>query len=478
MTDAYDTGKRFGPHTVIIITELKMEHKIIKIMPGSIAEELEIEAGDVLVSVNGEEIEDVFDYQSLVDEEEVTLLIRKVNGEEWELEIEKEVYEDIGLVFESSLMSDYRGCTNQCVFCFIDQMPPGMRETLYFKDDDSRLSFLQGNYITGTNMSEKDIGRIIRYRMEPMNISVHTTNPELRKMMLHNRFADRILKYMEMFYEAGIHMNCQIVLCKDLNDGDELRRTLTDLYRFLPVLESVSVVPVGLTKYREGLYPLKPLQKEDALAAIAIIEEFQKKAFEAFGLHFVHASDELYLLAGLEFPEEERYDGYLQFENGVGMGRLLYEDSRRRIEEIRESGERPDGPSATFATGMLSKALLERVREMMLEAFPYRKDKTEIVGIRNDFFGPMVTVAGLVTGQDLIAQLKDHPLKDLLVLPNVMFRSGEEVFLDDVSRTDAEEALKVPVKVIIPDGHHMVDALLGLFDEASDFRHGEYELKE
>ena len=294
------------------------EHKIKEIIPGSIAEELELEAGDTLVSVNGQEIEDVFDYHYYMNDELVTVLVRKPDGEEWELEIEKEYEEDLGIVFESSLMDEYRSCRNKCIFCFIDQMPKGMRETLYFKDDDSRLSFLQGNYVTLTNMSDHDIDRIIRYHLGPINISFHTMNPQLRCRMLNNRFAGDIFPKVERLAAAGIEMNGQIVLCKGVNDGEELEYSLEQLTQYLPALRSVSVVPVGLTKFREGLYPLEPFDQEDAKGVIDCIERWQKKIYDRYRFHFVHASDEWYLLAGRSLPEAERYDGYLQLENGVG----------------------------------------------------------------------------------------------------------------------------------------------------------------
>ena len=298
-------------------------HKIKEIQEGSIAQELELEAGDELISINGQSVEDVFDYHYLVNDEYIELLVKKQSGEEWELEVEKDYDEDLGIVFENSLMDEYRSCRNKCVFCFIDQMPPGMRETLYFKDDDSRLSFLQGNYVTLTNMSDHDIERIIHYHLAPINISFQTTNPQLRCKMLHNRFAGDIFPKVQRLFEAGIEMNGQIVLCKGLNDKEELKRSIKDLSKYLPHLRSVSVVPVGLSKFRDGLYPLEPFEKQDAEEVIDLIESWQKKLYEAYGLHFIHASDEWYLLAGRELPEEERYDGYLQLENGVGMLRLL-----------------------------------------------------------------------------------------------------------------------------------------------------------
>ncbi len=308
-------------------------HKISAVEPGSIGEELELEPGDVLLTINGREIEDIFDYEYLVDSEALTMVVRKADGEEWELEIENGG-EDLGLSFENGLMSDYKSCSNKCIFCFIDQMPPGMRETLYFKDDDSRLSFLQGNYITLTNMKDRDIERIIRFHLAPINISVQTTNPELRCMMLHNRFAGEALKKIDRLYEAGIPMNGQIVLCKGVNDGEELERTIRDLTRYLPHMESVSVVPVGLSRYRDGLYPLEPFTPEDAGAVIDQIEAWQKKIYPEYGIHFIHASDEFYMLAGREMPEEDRYDGYLQLENGVGMIRLMTEEVAAALEEL------------------------------------------------------------------------------------------------------------------------------------------------
>ena len=314
------------------------KHVISRVLPGSIAEELELEPGDILTAINDQPVEDVFDYRYLMNDEFVTLTVEKPDGELWELEVEKEYEEDLGVEFENGLMDEYRSCSNRCIFCFIDQMPPGMRETLYFKDDDSRLSFLQGNYVTLTNMSQEDIDRIIRYRLEPINISFQTMNPRLRCEMLHNRFAGDALKKTDRFYEAGISMNGQIVLCKGINDGKELEYSLEKLSVYAPVLQSVSVVPVGLTKFREGLYPLEPFEKEDALKVLETIHLWQQKMFQKHGIHFVHASDEWYILAGMELPEEERYDGYIQLENGVGMLRLLDTEVRRALKERQGDG--------------------------------------------------------------------------------------------------------------------------------------------
>ena len=297
-------------------------HLISKVDPGSIGEELELEPGDCVLTINGNPIEDIFDYEYYVNSPSMLMTVRKADGEEWELDIEND-YEDLGLTFENGLMSEYRSCSNKCIFCFIDQMPPGMRETLYFKDDDTRLSFLQGNYVTLTNLKEKDIERIIRFKLAPINISVQTTNPELRCKMLHNRFAGQSLKLIDRLYEAGTPMNGQIVLCKGVNDGEELKRSIEDLTKYIPCMQSVSVVPVGLSKYRDGLYPLEPFTKEDACQVIDLIEMWQKKLYKEHGIHFIHASDEWYILAERPLPEEVRYDGDMQLENGEGvLGRV------------------------------------------------------------------------------------------------------------------------------------------------------------
>ena len=434
------------------------EHKIRTVLPGSIAEELELEPGDVLLAVNDHEIEDVFDYHYYTNEEYLTVLVRKPDGEEWELEIEKEFEEDLGIEFESSLMDDYRSCRNHCIFCFIDQMPPGMRETLYFKDDDSRLSFLQGNYVTLTNMSDHDIDRIIHYHLGPINISFQTTNPDLRCKMLHNRFAGDVFPKIRRLADAGIELNGQIVLCRDINDGAELERSISDMTSYLPALRSVSVVPVGLSKYREGLYPLKPFDAQSAGEVIDLIESWQKKIYPQYGVHFVHASDEWYLLAGRPLPEEERYDGYLQLENGVGMLRLLKEEVGETLAEVKPDGETPKR-RVSIATGRLAGPFLKELGKQIETV--YQNVTLQIFEIRNDFFGESITVSGLITGQDLIAQLKDQDLGDELLLPTNMIRSGERVFLDDLTIEDAEEALGIPIRIVESGGRDLVCAVTG-----------------
>ena len=469
----------------------KVEHLIKEVYPGSIAEELEIEPGDVLLAINDQPIEDVFDYRYMIKDEYIEVLIRKPDGEEWVLEIDKDYDDDLGIEFENQLMSDYKSCSNKCIFCFIDQMPPNMRETLYFKDDDSRLSFLQGNYITLTNMKEKDVDRIIKMQLAPINISVQTTNPELRCKMLHNRFAGEKLKFLDKLYEGHVEMNGQIVCCKGVNDGKELERTMDDLSKYLPFMRSVSVVPAGITKYREGLYPLELFTKEEAGEIIDMIESRQQKYYEEYGLHFMHASDEWYITAGRDFPEEERYDGYIQLENGVGMMRLFITEFTDALEQAKKASEYPKmreevQRTVTIATGKLTYPTLCDFAKKMMEAFPGLT--IHVFAIRNDFFGETITVSGLITGQDLTAQIQEHQeessahlvenvaadsesvdnlsdkgahgLGNDLIIPCNMLRTGEKVFLDDWTVDDVEEKLGMRLVPIESGGGDFVEAIL------------------
>lgn len=476
-------------------------HLIQKVLPGSIAEELGLEPGDAVLKINDQEIDDIFDYQFLVQEDYIEVTVLAKSGEECVLEIEKEFGEDLGLEFENGLMDEYRSCHNKCIFCFIDQMPKGMRDTLYFKDDDSRLSFLQGNYVTLTNMSDHDIDRIIRYRLEPINISFQTTNPKLRCMMLNNRFAGQALKKADRLYEAEIEMNGQIVLCKGINDGAELERSISDLAGYLPYLTSLSVVPVGLSDFREGLYPLKSFTKEDACQVIDCIENWQRKIEKEYGTHFVHASDEWYLLAEKELPEAERYDGYLQLENGVGMLRLLtdefedalWQEARERIRKPAGAGilqggqqseqqavrrlaeaenmpeEEPDKcadarkqrgqvQELSIATGKLAYPTIRRMAEEVEKLYPDLRIR--VYGITNHFFGEKITVSGLITGQDLMKQLKGEALGKRLLLPVNMLRSGTDVFLDDVTVGEVEKTLQVRVDIVKSSGYDLLSCIL------------------
>lgn len=440
---------------------MKKEHLHIvdSVAPGSIAGELDIEAGDALVEINGNKIEDIFDYQYYTQDEYIEVLIRKPSGEEWILEIDKEYDEDLGITFENGLMDDYRSCRNKCIFCFIDQMPKGMRDTLYFKDDDSRLSFLQGNYVTLTNMSDADVDRIIRYRLSPINVSFQTTNPALRCKMLNNRFAGQALEKAWKLARAGITMNGQIVLCKGVNDGAELERSISDLSAYLPNLESVSVVPVGLSKYRDGLFPLEPFTPQDARQVLAAIHKWQDKLYDAHGVHFVHASDEWYILAGEELPEEERYDGYLQLENGVGMLRLLIDEFQAAFDALRQAGDVDAAPKElSIATGKLACGFISDMAGQITAAFP--QIKIHVYAVRNDFFGEIITVSGLLTGQDLLAQLKGKALGDRLLLPQNVLKSGETVFLDDMTLAELEKALQVPIDIVKSSGQDLLDAIL------------------
>ncbi len=446
----------------------KSGHVIKEVYPDSIAEEMEIEPGDILLSINDEEIEDVFDYRYMIKDEYVEVVIRKPDGEEWLLEIDKEYDDDLGVEFENGLMSDYRSCSNQCIFCFIDQMPPGMRETLYFKDDDSRLSFLQGNYITLTNMKEKDIERIVRMQLAPINISIQTTNPDLRCKMLHNRFAGEKLKYMKMLYDGHVEMNGQIVCCKGVNDGPELERSIRDLAEYLPFLRSVSVVPAGITKYREGLFPIGLYTKEEAGEIIDLIESFQEGYYHQYGLHFIHASDEWYITAGRDFPEEERYDGYIQLENGVGMMRLFINEFREALNDVTGGPEYSTlkgtvNRTLTIATGKLTYPTICDFAARLMEVFPMLT--IHVFFIRNDFFGETITVSGLITGQDLVKQLKERKdrgenLGNVLQIPSNMLRMGEQVFLDDLTVEDVERELGMKVVAVESGGREFIEAIL------------------
>ena len=451
----------------------KHEHIVKSLMPGGIGEELGIEPGDKLLAINGNEIQDVFDYYYYEESEQLLLLIEKPDGEEWELEIEKDEDESLGIEFDQSLMDEYRSCRNKCMFCFIDQMPKGMRETLYFKDDDSRLSFLQGNYITLTNMSDHDVERIVKYRLEPINISFQTTNPELRCKMLHNRFAGEALKKVDILYRGQIEMNGQIVLCKGVNDGEELERTIRDLTGYLPYLKSVSIVPVGLTKYRDGLYPLEPFTKEDAREVLSVIHRWQEKIYQEHGIHMIHAGDEWYVLAEEEVPEEARYDGYLQLENGVGMMRLLFNEVQEALSAVTGDGRQRE---ISLATGRLMYPYIGKILEEIRKKFP--NITTHLYAILNDFFGERITVSGLITGQDLTGQLKGQPLGERLLLPCNMLKIGEPVFLDDFTLEEVENSLQVKTDIVKSSGQDLLDAVIGVYendDFSTDRRRGRFQ---
>ncbi|MBP5414505.1 MAG: DUF512 domain-containing protein [Lachnospiraceae bacterium] len=434
----------------------KSRHIVAEVLPDSIADEMEIVAGDEIVTINGEEIEDIFDYQFLCENEYIEVGIRKESGEEWILEIDKDEDEDLGIKFENGLMDDYHSCSNKCIFCFIDQMPPGMRKTLYFKDDDARLSFLQGNYVTLTNMSEKDVERIIKYNLSPINISFHTTNPDLRCMMLNNRFAGKALEKAKRFYEAGLVMNGQIVLCKGVNDKDELERTISDLYEYLPYLQSVSIVPVGVTKYREGLYKMDAWEKEDAEYLIDQVEKWQKKAYAQYGLHFVHASDEWYINANRTLPEAERYDGYLQIANGVGTMRSMLDEFEEELANFAEYKE--DAERVTVVCGELPYTYIKMMSDKLMNDHPLKD--INVVAVKNHFFGESITVTGLLTGQDIVCALKDLNLGNRVLLSENILKADEAIFLDDMTLKEFKEVLQVEVSIVQSNGYDFVDCIL------------------
>jgi putative radical SAM enzyme (TIGR03279 family) len=456
---------RQGQDGIIQGMKKNIGHLIGSVDEGSIAQELNIEPGDKLLKINDQVIEDIFDFQYLVQDEHLDVLIEKANGEQWLLDIDKDFDEDLGIEFENGLMDDYRSCSNKCIFCFIDQMPKGMRKTLYFKDDDSRLSFLQGNYVTLTNMSDADIDRILKYHLSPINISFQTTNPELRCKMLGNRFAGEALKKVDRLCApgTGIEINGQIVLCKGVNDGKELERSISDMSKYIPNLQSVSVVPVGLSKYRDGFYPLEPFNSQDAGEVIDLIESWQKKIYNEYGMHFVHASDEWYFLAGRDFPEAERYDGYIQLENGVGMMRLLideYEEALKKAVSEHKTHLNSLNREISIATGRL---VYPCIRDMAEKAMSICTGlKVHVYEIINEFFGERITVSGLLTGTDIINQLKGKELGSELFLPENLLRSGEDYLLDDVRICDIEEKLNTKVGISKCDGHDLVSVLFDI----------------
>lgn len=446
-------------------------HFIRDVRPGSIAEEVGIEPMDRLIAINDQEIKDIFDYQYLTESSEVNVLIEKPDGEPWLLEIEKDDDEDLGIIFDNGLMDDYKSCHNKCIFCFIDQMPKGMRETLYFKDDDSRLSFLQGNYVTLTNMSDADVDRIIRYHLSPINVSIQTTNPELRCKMLNNRFAGIALEKFKKLCDPqyGIELNAQIVLCKGINDGAELHRSLSDLYSYRPSLKSVSIVPVGLSKFREGLFPLEPFGMEEARKVVEEITYWQEKSFEETGDHFIHASDEWFMIAGLPIPPASLYDGYGQLENGVGMVRLLLDDFHESLDALKKvaaSDQKLFDYLKNFKytyTVVSGKLIHPYIVDMMDEAMAFCSGlKVNCAEIINHFFGEGITVTGLLTGQDIIGQLEGRELGDKLLLPQNILRAGENYLLDDITVPQIEEKLGIDIEIIRNEGDDLIDRLFRL----------------
>lgn len=406
----------------------------------SIAEDAGIEAGDVLLSINGNTVHDIIEYRFLMNDEKLNVIIRKSNGEEWDIEIEKDFYDDLGLEFEDPSMDNPKRCHNKCIFCFIDQLPKGMRESLYFKDDDSRLSFLHGNFITLTNMKDDDINRIIQYRISPINVSVHTTNPELRVKMLSNKNAGKIMDVIKRLVDGGIQVNSQIVLCPGINDGCELERTINDLYRFYPNIENVAIVPVGISKYREKLFELQGYTRETSSNVIQLVHKMQKKFEEDTGEPFVRLGDEFYINAGFEMPKLEHYGDFGQLEDGIGMVRYF---ENRINEDLHDKDLDGKGRSYALITGASSTDFMKKMSNVIEGRLNI---KISVYTIKNNFFGERITVTGLLTGKDIIEQLKDSIKEEVLFIPSNMLKADKDIFLDDL--TLEELGAKLGVKIV------------------------------
>ncbi len=430
------------------------KNEIKKVIQGSIAEEIGLEPGDVILKINDTEVRDILDYRFLMSDEEILLTVLTKQGEEVEVEIEKEIYEDLGVEFSSGLIDGAKSCANRCVFCFIDQLPEGMRETLYFKDDDTRLSFFQGNYVTLTNVPEKELDRFISMRVSPINVSVHTTNPELRVEMLKNKNAGNIMERLRKLSDNGILLNAQIVLCPTINDGAELERTLEDLLS-IGHMRSVSIVPIGKTRFREGLCEIPSVTKEKATEVLDTIEAWQKKALEKVGTRLFYASDEFYLRAERELPGAEEYEHFPQIENGVGLIASMKEEFYNALEEKHrvEKARR-----VSIATGVAAYNFIKSIAKEAEKR--YNNLKVDVYEITNDFFGSEITVAGLLCGRDIISQLKGKDLGGRLIISKSMLRDSTDVLLDDITVKDIEKELGVKIKAIENDGYEFLEALL------------------
>ncbi len=413
---------------------------------------------DILLQINGHDIKDVLDYMYYAAEAKLEVLIER-EGKQKLIKVKKSEYDDLGLEFETFLMDKKQSCTNKCIFCFIDQMPEGLRDSLYFKDDDARLSFLHGNYITLTNISDEDIARIIDMRLN-INVSVHTTNPELRCKMMNNRFAGEKLKYLKMMTDSGLELNCQVVCCPGINDKDELRRTISDIGKLMPNITSLAIVPVGLTKYRENLTKLEPFNEQSALEVIEIVEEYQKKFLSEYGRRMVFASDEFYILAKRELPTAEEYEDYPQYENGLGLLRSLIDEFDDALNEISDD---VSDRKCTIATGVLAYPYIcDMARKAMAK---WNNIEVDVVKIENEFFGKSITVAGLITATDLINALKGKELGDELLIPSVMLSAGDHIFIDDYTVEDVEKSLNIKIRETTNNGYELLCGMLGIDDK-------------
>ena len=433
-----------------------MKHLIKDIVPGSIAEEMEIEPGDYLVSINDEEIKDILDYKFQIFDEHITVVIEKKNGEEWDLEIEKEANEDLGIVFPEQLIEKPRSCANKCIFCFMDQLPDKVRNTLVFKDDDFRLSFITGNYVTLTNSGYRDLDRIIRYHLSPINISVHATDPEVRSMMLNNKTAYKVMEYIKYLTEHDIKINAQIVLCPNINDGKVLDKTIKELSEFAPNLQCIAIVPVGLTKYRKGLYPLTVFDKSGASRTIDQINKWQAEFREKYGFNLVYLADEFYVKAEREIPDFKDYDDFPQLGDGIGM--LAY--FKKNFESyLKRFKSKKLNKVVSIATGKIAYGFMRARMDELEKKFDGLK--VNLYPIENTFFGPEITVTGLITGGDLINQLKDKELGEYLILCGDMLKDDADIFLDDVTLEEVVQKLNVKIKVNDDGGIGIIKDILG-----------------
>lgn len=428
---------------------------INRVAPGSPAFKKGIRSGCTLVSVNGHEINDVLDYDFYTDSEKLHIVVSE-NGKSKKHTVRKRDGEDLGLEFETYLMDRQQHCKNGCIFCFIDQMPEGLRDTLYFKDDDSRLSFLFGNYITLTNLTEHDVERIIEMHISPVNVSVHTMEPDLRVKMMKNKNAGSSLSILSRFAKAGIRLNTQLVLCPGINDGEHLRYSLEKLGELYPAVESIAAVPVGLTKFRQSLYPLEEYTKQGAEKVIDIIEDFAASFLSEHGTRLAYAADEFYLKAGRKMPSEEEYEDYPQIENGVGLWTSLETEFYVALDSVPQS-EAYAG-KVSMATGVAAYPLIRSLAQAVMRRFP--QCEIDVYEIKNDFFGQSITVAGLITGEDLINRLKEEKLHERLIIPAVMLRSEGDMFLDSVTVEEAEQRLDVKILPVANDGYELLDAIL------------------
>lgn len=430
---------------------------ISKVYKDSIADELGIEVGDLLISINGEPIHDIIEYRFLLSDEYLEVEIQKQNREVYIYEIEKDYDDDLGIEFTNPIIDKAKSCRNKCVFCFIDQLPKGMRETLYFKDDDSRLSFLQGNFVTLTNMSEEDINNIIKYRISPINISVHTTNPELRKTMIKNKFAGNLYSIMERLAEAQIQMNCQIVLCPGYNDKEELERTVSDLTKLYPYVNSAAAVPVGITKHREHLPNLEIFNEKTAGETIDQVDKLQKKYLKELGTRFIFLSDEFYIMANRKLLDYDEYEGFIQFENGVGMISKFEREIKDYLENLSE-GHKSKIKKVSIATGHSAYEFMCEMAKCIMEKCP--NVQIDVYKIINNFFGDTITVSGLVTATDIIDQLKDKNLGETLYIPRSMLKADEEIFLDNITLENLSDIMGLEVVPCLNEGKDFIDKIL------------------